>query len=89
MHYLHIIYSGIVEKTSNVGKKQVDVTEIRYFHPIWKENHILIEFPPMVANTKLRLHKRGFFRGAGYRSRTFSGSNPPSANFSYYFAQLI
>ena len=22
-----------------------------------------------------------FFRGAGYRSRTFSGSNPPSANF--------
>ena len=55
MHYLHIIYSGIVEKTSNVGKKQMDVTEIRYIHPIWKENHILIEFPPMVANTKLRL----------------------------------
>ena len=25
--------------------------------------------------------KRGFFRGAGYRSRTFSGSNPPTANF--------
>ena len=26
-------------------------------------------------------YKRGFFDGAGDRSRTFSGSNPPTANF--------
>ena len=38
--------------------------------------------------------KRGFFRGAGYRSRTFSGSNPPTANFfrllcSVYLPQKV
>ena len=33
------------------------------------------------AKFSVSLHKRGFFRGAGYRSRTFSGSNPPTANF--------
>ena len=27
------------------------------------------------------LNKSGFFSGAGYRSRIFSGSNPPSASF--------
>ena len=33
--------------------------------------------------------KRGFFRGAGYRSRTFSGSNPPSANFFLQHCSVV
>lgn len=37
------------------GKKEADVTEISYIRSIWKGNHILIEFPPMVANARLRL----------------------------------
>lgn len=38
------------------GKKEADVTEISYIRSIWKGNHILIEFSPMVANARVRLH---------------------------------
>ena len=33
--------------------------------------------------------KRGFFCGAGYRSRTFSGSNPPTANFFLQHCSVV
>ena len=54
----HPLFCAIISQNPsnlNVGKKEVDVTEIRYIHSIWKGNHILIEFPPMVANARVRL----------------------------------
>ena len=69
----------------------------RYFHPENEKNglrgsrstapkpdfSVVCPFlPKKQEKTSFALvDKRRFFHGAGYRSRTFSGSNPPTANF--------
>ena len=52
-----LIISRLCVKSTLTKRKtdHSDTFRIKMIGLIWKENHILIEFPPMVANARLRL----------------------------------